>query len=93
VNQSTICGAIAAREILTFRYSGTVRTVEPHLLGYDGDGDLTLSAWQLSGTGVGWRDFHVSRLSELAITGDTFSGARQGYNPQDETIARVVCRL
>lgn len=88
-----ICEAIRARQVLRFLYKGSLRTVEPHLLGYDGDGDLTLSAWQLSGTGTGWRDFHVSKLSGLATTGATFSGARPGYNPWDATIDRVVCRL
>ena len=57
------------------------------------DGDLTLSAWQLSGTGQGWRDFHVSKLTGLSTTGRTFAGPRPGYNPWDDTIDRVVCRL
>lgn len=88
-----ICSAIRSRCIIEFYYSGRLRRVEPHLLGYDSDGDLTLSAWQLSGTGSGWRDFHVSKLSALSTTAETFSGARPGYNPRDETIDRVVCRL
>lgn len=93
VGQHEICEAIRQRRIIEFHYSGTLRQVEPHLLGYDNDGDLTLSAWQLSGTGTGWRDFHVSKLGALTITGQTFSGARPGYNPQDDTIDQVVCRL
>ncbi len=88
-----ICDAIRGKEVLSITYDGRVRTIEPHLLGYDSDGDLTLSAWQLSGTGQGWRDFHVSKVSGLATTGQTFSSARSGYNPRDETIDRVVCRL
>ena len=94
MSQATICDAIANRHVLSFSYKGRTRTVEPHLLGYDGDGDLTLSAWQLSGgSGVGWRDFHVSKASGLSTTGQTFSGSRQGYNRWDETIDRVICRL
>lgn len=93
MSRDTICAAIKNKEVLSFTYSRTVRTVEPHLLGYDGDGDLTLSAWQLSGTGTGWRDFHVSKLSGLATTGDSFAGPRRGYNPHDETIGQVVCCL
>lgn len=93
MSRDLICNAIANRQVLCFRYSGRVREVEPHLLGYDGDGDLTLSAWQLIGTGSGWRDFHVSKASGLATTGKTFAGARAGYNPSDSTIDRVVCRL
>lgn len=94
MSQHVICSAIADRQVLSFRYKGQFRTVEPHLLGYDSDGDLTLSAWQISGQGrEGWRDFHVSKLSGLATTEQTFSGPRVGYNPLDQTIPRVVCRL
>ncbi|MGV2975113.1 WYL domain-containing protein [Roseibium alexandrii] len=89
-----LCEAIKNRQVVSFTYEHRVRTVEAHLVGYDGDGDLTLSAWQLSGgSGVGWRDFHVSKLSGLSITEQTFSGERPGYNPRDATLNRVVCHL
>jgi predicted DNA-binding transcriptional regulator YafY len=89
-----ICDAIEQRCCLSFSYKGKMRTVEPHLLGYDNDGDLTLSAWQLSGgSGQNFRDFHVSKLSGLSISQSNFSGARQGYNPNDKTIRQIVCRL
>ncbi len=85
---------MANRRVISFTYDGRARTVEPHLLGYDDDGDLTLSAWQLSGgSGRGWRDFHVARLSGLSTTGSIFAGARPEYNPRDKTIVRIVCRL
>lgn len=94
IGSGELCQAIANKRIVTFWYEGRMRTVEPHLVGYDSDGDLTLSAWQLSGgSGTGWRDFHVSKLSSLATTGQTFLGPRLGYNPRDETIDRVVCRI
>lgn len=94
MSQDTICKAIREQKLLSFMYSGRRREVEPHLLGYDSDGDLTLSAWQLEGgSGQGWRDFHVSKLSGLTIGLTGFAGARPGYNPNDETIARIVCRL
>lgn len=93
LSQNTICSAIKNRTVLSFTYKGRTRTVEPHLLGYDSDGDLTLSAWQLSGTSQGWRDFHVSKLGGLSTTDKSFSGARAGYNPNDSTISQVVCRI
>lgn len=89
-----LVSAIRDRRILRFTYSGRPRTVEPHLLGYDSDGDLTLSAWQLSGgSGQGWRDFHVSKMSFLAIVEGGSEAPRPGYNPRDETVDRIVCRL
>jgi len=94
MSRGEICGAIESRNIISFRYKGVTRRVEPHLVGIDSDGDLTLSAWQLSGgSGTGFRDFHVSKLSGLAIESETFSGARKGYNPNDKTLSQIVCRL
>ena len=93
MNADQICAAIKARRVLRFRYKGSFRKVEPHALGYDGD-MLTLSAWQLSGgSGVEFRDFNVAKLTELATTGETFARARSGYNPNDRTLSRVLCRL
>ncbi|WP_422392371.1 WYL domain-containing protein [Nitratireductor thuwali] len=85
--QNLICDAISNRHVLTFTYKGRVRTVEPHALGYDGDGDLTLCAWQLSGgSGQDFRDFHVDKLFGLAATGASFAGPRLGYSRDDKTL-------
>ena len=86
--------AIGMRSIIEFTYDGSRREAEPHLVGYDADGDATLSAWQLSGgSGQGWRDFHLDKLSGLSITRQTFLRARPGYNPNDSTLVRIVCHL
>ncbi len=94
MDEQFICGAIGARQIVSFWYDGRQRTAEPHLVGVDSDGDVTLSAWQLSGgSGEGWRDFHIAKLSGPSTTGQTFSGPRPGYNPNDNTLVRIICRL
>jgi predicted DNA-binding transcriptional regulator YafY len=92
--QDLICDAIRRRRVLSFGYKGSIRTVEPHALGYDGDGDLTLSAWQLSGgSGQDFRDFHVRNLSGLSVTEASFAGPRLGYRRHDKTLSRIVCQL
>jgi len=94
VMDATICAAIKSRSIITFRYDEAVRRVEPHQVGYDHDGDLTLSAWQLSGgSGVDWRDFHIAKMSGLSTTAEHFSGPRPGYNPRNRKMHRVLCGL
>lgn len=94
MSKELICDAITKRSAISFLYTGSQRTVEPHILGYDRGGDLTLSAWQISGgSGQGWRDFHFSKISGVALTGTQFSGPRPGYNPNDSTLSRIVCRL
>lgn len=94
MSKEAICDAIGKRSTLSFMYSGSQRTVEPHILGYDRGGDLTLSAWQVSGgSGQGWRDFHLAKMTAIVATGTQFSDSRPGYNPNDTTLDRIVCRL
>lgn len=94
MSSDLICKAIAGRMVISFHYKGVNRKVEPHIVGRDGDGDLTLSAWQLSGgSGVGWRDFHISKMMGVTVTDEAFPGARPGYNPNDTTLKQVLCRL
>lgn len=85
--------AIAERRLVEFRYKFQLRVAEPHLLGYDKDGDLTLSAWQTSGPKPGFRDFHIAKLSGLRATERHFERARKGYNPNDSTMSRILARL
>jgi predicted DNA-binding transcriptional regulator YafY len=88
-----IANAIKRRRVIQFRYKLQVRQVEPHLLGYPKGSDLTLSAWQITGTKPGWRDFPISKMTELTPTDRRFASARQGYNPNDKTMSRIVARL
>jgi len=93
--QSTLlCNYIRRREVIRLSYDGDTRIVEPHLLGTDADGDLTLSAWQRSGpTPSGWRDFHVKKMENISPTGHNFRFARTGYNREDTTIQTIICRV
>ena len=92
--ERNICAAIGDQSVLEFLYKGTSRSVEPHTLGYNGKGILTLCAWQLTGgSGEDWRDFHLNGISELRVTDRKFIRARPGYNPNDTTMTRVLCRL
>lgn len=91
--EQTIAGAIDAKKVITFRYDLVTRTVEPHIVGYDRQGHLALSGWQLSGTGQGWRLFHLSSASGLSITDKTFAGPRRGYNHNDPAFVRILRRL
>lgn len=94
MSQYQLCDAIRQRRVVRFIYKGVARTAEPHTVGYDRDGDLTLCAWQLSGgSGQGFRDFHVAKLSGLSITDQCFARPRPKYNPNDRTLSRIVCRL
>jgi hypothetical protein len=90
----TICNAIHDRITLRFSYKGKTRHVEPHALGYDADGDLTLCVFQLSGgSGRDFRDFHVRNLAALTTGPEGFAGARPGYRRDSDKLSRVICQL
>lgn len=89
-----ICQAITKRRLVTFGYKGSVRVVEPYILGYDRADAMMLSAVQLSGgSGVGFRTFPVAGLSGVSETEQHFIGKHPDYNPRDRLFSRVLCQI
>ncbi|WP_281977656.1 hypothetical protein [Pseudorhizobium flavum] len=91
--QPLIETAITDRLIIFLRYHGADRTVLPHILGKDRQGHLALSAWQVSGTGQGWRLFHLDQVEELQQTNSRFLLNAPGYNPADPSFTAVLHRV
>lgn len=94
MNNDEILQAISGKRTLKVTYNQSVRMVEPHAFGYDHDGDLTLSCWQRSGgSGVGFRDLHVDKITSIAITDQTFPGPRFGYSRTSKKFPHIICQL
>lgn len=89
MNQA-IVAAIKGRSVIRFFYDGEQRTVEPHCYGIDMKGHEALRAWQI---GKGWRLFHVSEATGITTTRDTFYKPRDGYNPHDKHMQRIIAAL
>ncbi|OHV76210.1 hypothetical protein [Rhizobium sp. LCM 4573] len=85
--------AIDGRKVVELRYKDVPRKVRPHILGFVGTGQLALSGWQTSGTGAGWRLFHVADIAELSATNVSFLGTAPGYNPDDPAFYRIIDRI
>ena len=93
MSKAAIVQAITERLVMEINYSGEARRVEPHLLGINKTGTLTLSAWQLTGkSGIGWRAYSVAKIDSMQITEDRFMSTRPDYNPNDSTMAEIICR-
>ena len=91
---SRLPDAIRERRVVEFAYAGGSHSVEPHAVGYDGDGRLVLTGWQLSGkNGPGLRDFVVKSMRLLTVTGRRFDGPRPDYDRDRTSMRKVVCRL
>jgi predicted DNA-binding transcriptional regulator YafY len=86
--------AIRHRKILSFRYDGYPRVVEPHCLGYTDRGNLSLRAYQTEGSGKtrvpDWKLFETSKIRDLEVTGDRFNNPRSGYSPNDRDLSPII---
>ncbi len=86
--------AIRRQQVVEFSYEGRTRSVEPHAVGYDHTGALTLHGWELSGGRTqGFRGFTVREIRTLTVTGRQFAGPRPDYTPDALPLHTVVCRL
>lgn len=106
---NTIRTAIRQKKRITAYYTpidvgaAGVRTLEPHVLGYNKN-NLLLRAWVQNGTSYSnrtnsqsykarWRLFRVQNLSNVQLTNKTFK-VRPRYNyEQDAAIPRVLARI
>jgi hypothetical protein len=75
--------AIFAKNLLSFRYDGENRLVEPHALGYTAKGKLSLRGYQPAGgthRELGWKLF-------------TLEYARPGYALGDKQLPSLVAQV
>ncbi len=92
-----ICDAIAQRTLLEFDYDGAHRVVEPHCFGISSKGHRVLRAFQVAGQsavsgGLGWKLFAEEKMVALRLGIGGFS-PRPDYNPNDERMTSIICRL
>lgn len=93
IDRRIIADAIGDNRLLSLRYHDTLRLVRPHILGHVGKGDLALSAWQVSGTGEGWRLFRLADIEALTVADKRFHSPAPGYNARDPAFSRILARL
>lgn len=92
--EDIIIEAISKKKVVSFTYKDRFRVVEPHTFGVDSKRQMTLSAWQRSGgSGEGWRDFHIKKMSELKLTDEYFIEPREGYRRGDSTLEKIIAEV
>ena len=95
--KQTIINAIQNKEAISFSYSGISRVVEPHAIGISSKGNTVLRCFQISGghiqAGHGWELCDVSKISNLASTGEYFENARPGYKRGDKGMTTIYAEL
>lgn len=90
--------AIQSRHLVTFKYDGFLRTVEPHTYGIDSKGHLALRAYQVgggseSGEYIGWKLFHVAEISGFSELSRSFDGPRPGHKRGDKAFKDIGTEL
>ena len=90
--------AISERQVLTLRYHGYSRTVEPHCFGIDPNGQLKLRCWQSGGGSVSgempaWKMLFVREIHGIEPSAQTFPGARPDYKKDDSAMRRIYAQL
>jgi hypothetical protein len=93
-----ICEAIEKRRLLQFSYDDLTRIVEPHLFGRKTSGNDVLSGWLVEGYTESdsrpyWRNYSIEKMDFIIMLEETFTGTREGYNPDDRTMEEIYCRL
>ena len=99
--RATLCAAMEKRRVIEFSYHGGYRTVEPFCLGIVRSGDAdneSLLCYQTGGfsdlrESVGWKLYRASEIRDIEQTGDTFTGNRPCYAPDDIGMESIYCRV
>src|SRR2546428_7641726 len=94
--EAQLSQAILLRQMVELDYEGNgLRKVEPHVLYGSTEGQLVLSAYQITGYSahgqpIGWKMFAVKRLTRVRVIDETFR-PRDEYNPGHYT--RIVAAV
>lgn len=89
--------ATLEHRVLSFRYHGLRRTVEPHLIGTHEAGEPLLVAFQTGGESTsgevpGWRTFNTVEMESVEIAAEVFPGPRPGFTPPRHAMVEIFAR-
>ena len=96
--QQLICNAINEKKVIRFTYKGTIREVEPFLLGIlESTDNLVLSGYKISGfsesnNAIPWRLYNLIDITTLTLTDKDAKPSRLGYNKRDERFSKIICK-
>lgn len=93
----SIISAIDSRKEISFTYSGLDRIAQPAAVGISTKGNEVLRCYQTEGghitPGHEWDLCYVSEISNLKVTGKTFSDNPPGYKPGDRGMKEIYTEL
>jgi predicted nucleotidyltransferase len=98
ISNRAICNAIKKKAVIQFKYANELRIVEPQCHGISTAGKEVMRGFQTGGRSRSRRSvaeklFEISKITGLKETGETFSNPGPNYNPNDQAMIYVHCRL
>jgi hypothetical protein len=96
--ETLVCKAIRTRVVVEFDYDGLHRVVHPYCHGTTRKGQDSLRAVQIAGEsrsgalGYG-KLWTFSKIRNLLLTEENFTADDPEYNPDDEALVRIHCRI
>jgi hypothetical protein len=98
MSPSLACRALSERRVLALTYAGFARSVEVHIVGRSRFGEALMRVWQVRGGSVGgepvgWKMMRLEQVTGAYLTAEPSQAPRPDFNPQDPTIARVICQV
>ena len=93
-----ICEAIEKKRLLQFSYEDLTRIVEPHLFGRKTSVNDVLSGYLVGGYTESdnepyWRSYIVEEMEFVIMLDETFTGSKEGFNPNDNSMEEIYCSL
>ena len=92
-----IINAIRDRQYLAFSYDGYLRIVQPAAVGVSIAGQAVLRCYQTQGghvtPGHQWNLCKLSKILDLRVTGDQFTGVPPQYRRGDKGMANIYAEL
>ena len=93
----TLCSAIRGRHVVEFQYAGHQRRVEPYAVWEDKNEDWQLDGWSVgfssSGSSPEWRRYNLSKIGNVTVMNDTFTGNRGEFNRDSENYQKAACTI
>lgn len=92
------CDALKEKKCVELKYSGKIRTVEIHAVGFTKDNHAIMRVWQVHGGSVGgnpsnWRLLRLDEVEGFRVLDDESRAPRPGYKRGDSTMYRISCQI
>jgi hypothetical protein len=97
VKSSDACEALKNKKCIELRYSGKLRVVEIHAVGYTKDNNPIMRIWQVrevnAGSSPSWKLLRLDEVESARVVEEESKAPRPGYKRGDPAMQRILCQV